>query len=62
MAIWDIEEDVNDFFDENLAQAKENRYLKDVDAALNLISKIVPLSDGNKDFKNNLKKNKNIRL
>ena len=56
MAIWDIEEDVNDFFDENLAQAKENRYLKDVDAALNLISKIVPLSDGNKDFKNKIKK------
>ena len=56
MAIWDIEEDVNDFFDENLAQAKENKYLKDVDAALNLISKIVPLSDGNKDFKNKIKK------
>jgi hypothetical protein len=56
VAIWDIEEDVNDFFDENLAQAKENRYLKDVDAALNLISKIVPLSDGNKDFKNKIKK------
>jgi hypothetical protein len=56
VAIWDIEEDVNDFFDENLAQAKENKYLKDVDAALNLISKIVPLSDGNKDFKNKIKK------
>lgn len=56
MAIWDIEEDVNDFFDENLAQSKENKYLKDVDAALNLISKIVPLSDGNKDFKNKIKK------
>lgn len=56
MAIWDIEEDVNDFFDENLAQSKENKYLKDVNAALNLISKIVPLSDGNKDFKNKIKK------
>lgn len=47
MGLWDVEEEIEDFIDENYIQKESNQYLSNTKAAIGLIAKIIPLSRKN---------------
>ena len=64
MGLWDVEEELDDFFEDDLEDAnievKGNKYLENSEEAVKLISKIISLKQGADTFTKQNKKIENI--
>lgn len=60
MGIWDNIEEVEDLYDSNLVPKETNKYLKNTENAIELISKIIPLTNEDKKDYRRVKKIDNM--
>lgn len=56
MGLWDIDEDIDDFLEDDYVEEENNRYLSNVEEAIKLIAKIIPITKGGYFEKKSMRK------
>ena len=56
MGLWDVEDDLEDFLVDDYVQKESNRYLSDIEEAIGLVAKVIPISRGNYSERKSMRK------
>jgi GTP-binding protein EngB required for normal cell division len=56
MGLWDVGEDLEDFYAGDFVQEEGNRYLSDANEAMGLVAKVIPISRANGYERKNMRK------